>query len=267
MSLSSFKFLPSFFLVAFLSFGSSFSNALLIGHFDNTRELHGLSTNLLFSANRSLVDAGHTLVSTSQVDAGFLSTVDAFYSGLISEVSVAEVNAMRGFVDNDGGFLFVQQDHTSSSPWAGPVSQILANWGITTSGFYRNDAGNTVIGNSDWVTSPNVLSSFPGSGHSVIDTVPAGFEVLGVDDLGRAILGVFDAGAGRSSDVFISTDLNQWTQWSDLRTQELWENIWTVADNQINAVSSPVTPVVEPSSLGLLSLGLVVLGFVRRKGH
>ncbi len=79
------------------------ANALVIGHFDNTRELYGMSTGYLSGATQWLADNGHTLVSTSEANASFLSTVDAFYTGLIGSVDTTEISAFQSFVDVDGG--------------------------------------------------------------------------------------------------------------------------------------------------------------------
>ncbi|GGE61287.1 hypothetical protein GCM10011533_12220 [Streptosporangium jomthongense] len=240
------------------------ANALVIGHFDNTRELYGMSTGYLSGATQWLADNGHTLVSTSEANASFLSTVDAFYTGLIGSVDTTEISAFQSFVDVSGGFLFIQQDHDGGS-WHGPSSAILANWGIGNSaGTYSNDAGHTTVGSSTWVTEPHLVNGFTGSAHSTINEIPAGFDVLAEDDEGRAIMGVFDAGAGRSSDVFIATDIDFWSDgvgWGDTRNQNLWENIWTAASTQID---DPVS-VPEPSTFALLGFGLMFLGLRRRK--
>jgi hypothetical protein len=251
-------------LAATLAGVSQSANAMVIGHFDTSREQWGLSTGYISGARQWLLDNGHTLVSTNNADAAFLSTVDAFYTGLIGSVSQAEIDAMEDFVNIDGGFLFIQQDHDSGS-WHGPSSAILSNWGIGNSaGTFGNGSGHAAVGSSAWVTDPNVVTGIVGSAHSTINIIPEGFEVLMVDDEGRAIMGVFDAGAGRSSDVFVATDIDFWSSygWYDTRNQQMWENIWTGAAGQIE--EPPVT-VPEPASVALLGLGLGALGFSRRR--
>lgn len=240
------------------------AQAMVIGYFDASRELWGFSgNNYLSKARQFLIDQGHTLVSTNKADAAFLGTVDAFYTGLVGSIGTDEITAMGDFVDVQGGFLFIQQDH-DSGPWHVPTQQILANWGIaSSSGTYSNDNGHTTVGNSSWVTDPNVVTGFVGGDHSAIGNVPAGFETLARDDAGRIILGVFDAGAGRSSDVLIATDINFWDDtvgWSDPRNRALWENIWAGAAGQIDPPSG--TP--EPITLGLLGVGLLGMGAFRR---
>lgn len=236
--------------------------AFTIGYYDSSREEWGFSGGgpYLSQAKQYLIDKGYTLVSTNNADAAFLSGVDAFYTGLIRNVSATEISAMQNFVDNQGGFLFIQQDH-SSGGWFSPNNQILANWGISTAGTYSNDTGHVTVGSSTWVTTPNAVSGFTGAAHSVVVSAPSDFEVLAEDDLGRTILGVFDAGAGRSSDVLIATDINFWDNsfgWGDARNRDLWENIWESAATQVVAVP-------EPASLGLLGIGLLSLLFARNR--
>lgn len=246
---------------------TSSAQAMTIGYYDNSRELYGFAGNgYLSQARQFLVDEGHTLVATNNADAAFLSTVDAFYTGLISSVSVAEISAMQNFVNVNGGFLFIQQDH-DSGPWHAPAQQILANWGITSSaGTFSNDSGHTTLGSSVWVTDPNAVAGFTGAAHSAVGNVPVGFETLATDDAGRIILGVFDAGAGRSSDVLIATDINFWDNtvgWNDSRNRALWENIWSGAAGQID----PPVGVPEPETLALLGVGLLGLALSRRRSQ
>ena len=261
------RLLSSCIAASVIGLASQSANAMVIGYFDNSRESYGMSTGYISGATQWLADAGHTLVSTNNADEAFLGTVDAFYTGLINSVSTTEIAAMQNFVDVDGGFLFIQQDHDGGY-WHGPSSQILANWGIGNSaGTYANDSGHYTVGASSWVTDPNVVAGFSGSAHSTINVIPEGFEVIARDDADRAIMGVFDAGAGRSSDVFVATDIDFWSNgygWNDIRNQRLWENIWTAAADQIEDGDDSVS-VPEPGSLALFGLGLMALGFQRRK--
>jgi PEP-CTERM motif len=249
---------------ALLTIAASSANALTIGHFDTTRELYGLSGDYISGARQALLDAGHTLVAVNSVDAARLAGVDAFYTGLISSVSGAEIIAFRNFVNVQGGFLFIQQDY-SDSPWHAASSQILNEWGIGNSvGSFSNDAGHYSVGTSTWVTDPNTIVGISGAQHSTINVIPVGFEVLMRDSANRAIAGVFDAGAGRSSDVFVATDIDFWSDawgWNDVRNRNFWQNIWTGAARQIE----PPTGVPLPGSLALLGLGLFGLAYRKRK--
>ncbi|OGT19139.1 MAG: hypothetical protein A2V90_01620 [Gammaproteobacteria bacterium RBG_16_57_12] len=243
------------------------AGAMTIGYFDSSREQWGFSGGgpYLSGAKQWLVDQGHTLVSTNTADATFLSGVDAFYTGLIGSVSGSEVTAMQNFVDTQGGFLFIQQDHDSGG-WFGPNNQILANWGIATTGTYSNDSGHVTVGSSTWVTDPNAVAGFVGAAHSVVTSAPSTFEVLARDDLDRTILGVFDAGGGRSSDVLIATDINFWDDgigWTDARNRALWENIWKSAGDQTCTVNCNTVP--EPGTMLMLATGILGIGLARRR--
>lgn len=248
------KIFASTVLVGLLAVPSAYS--FTIGYFDSSRELFGFSGGgpYLSQAKQFLVNQGYTLVSTNNANAAFLSGVDAFYTGLIGSVSAAEIAAMENFVDVQGGFLFIQQDY-DTGPWHAPAQQILANWGIGSSpGTYSNDSGHVTTGTSEWVTNPNVVNGFTGADHSTIGNTPVGFQTLATDDLGRTILGVFDAGAGRSSDVLIATDIDFWSDqigWNDSRNRALWENIWTAADSQTS---------VPDGGSSLILLGISLAG-------
>ena len=241
----------------------STSDAMTIGYYDTSRELWGFDggSGYLSNAKQWLIDQGHTLVTTNNVTTEFLSGVDAFYTGLINSVYASEVSAMQNFVDVQGGFLFIQTDWTDA-PWTAAANSILSNWGIAHSGSYSNDFGHTVVGSSDWVGG---VGTFIGGAHSVVTQSPDNFDVLAKDDAGRTILGVFDAGAGRSSDVLIATDINFWDNgfgWNNENNRQLWANIWQNVDKQVDPDPEPVP---EPSTLLLLGGGLAGLALARRR--
>lgn len=252
-------------LASSLTFASHSAHALVIGHFDGSRELYGFSTGYLSGATQWLVGAGHTLVSTNNVNAAFLSGVDAFYTGLIRTVSSEEISSFQNFVNRDGGFLFIQQDH-GGGPWHSPSNQILSSWGIQSAPVTLfNDYRHTTAGDSEWVTYPNSVTGFSGKAHTFVRNVPIGFETIAVSDIASTIIGVFDAGGGRSSDVLVATDIDFWSDyvgWNDIRNRRLWENIWTTATIQLE---TPTQPVSEPGTLTLFGIGLSLVGWVRRR--
>lgn len=254
-----------FLAVVLLTLPVTSAFSLNIGYYDTSREVWGFDGNdYMTGAKQWLVDAGYTLTNTAYVDSTFLGGVDAFFTGLIDSVDMAEVSAMQNFVDTQGGFLFIQTDWAVGS-WTNAANDILSNWEISVGGDYSNDA-HVTVGTSDWVTSPNTVTTFTGAEHSVVTAAPDDFEVLGMDDLGRTVLGVFDAGAGRSSDVLISTDINFFADdsgWTNLNNRNLWENIWTAAATQID--DDDAAPVPEPSTWILMGTGLVGLAIYRRR--
>lgn len=268
----------------------SLSGALTIGYYDDSREEWGFSGGVIYEsggidpetgvplppvqkkqahllqAKQWLIDQGHTLVATNEADAAFLSGVDAFYTGLIGSVFTEEVTAFHDFVNVQGGFLFIQTDWATST-WSEAANTILSSWEIAHGGDTQGEtddlieSGHYTVGNSQWVTDPNVVNGFVGSRHSWVTESPADFEILAKDEQERVIMGVFDAGAGRSSDVLIATDIDFWSDrggWQDFRNQALWENIWQGVENQI-------VPVPEPSTMLLLGSGLVGVLVLGRK--
>jgi hypothetical protein len=90
---------------------------------------------------------------------------------------------------------------------------------------------------------------------------------LARDDADRIILGVFDAGGGRSSDVLIATDINFWdtTGWTDSRNRDLWENIWQAAESQTTGPTAAIPTLNEWGMLiTVMLLGLISIYYIRK---
>lgn len=246
-----------------MAVAASSASAFTVGYYDSSVESYGLAGSYISQAKQSLINKGYTLTSTNTMNAGFLSGVDAVYVGLLNATpSAGEIAALQNFVNVQGGFLFIQTDW-ASAPWTAPANAILSNWGIAHGSNLGNDSGHVTVGSSEWVSNPNVVTNFIGSAHSIITSAPANFEVLGRDDAGNTILGVFDAGAGRSSDVLIATDINFWDDsfgWSNAGNRNLWDNIWQAAATQTGGGNVP-----EPSMLALLGISALGAAFARRR--
>lgn len=241
------------------------TNALNIGYLDISREQYGFSAGgpYLSFAKQSLIDSGYTLLPTNKITPEYLATVDAFYFGLtpISKpLESGELAALHDFVDENGGFLFVQSDWNKTTYVNRAQNVILGSYGITHDGRFYDDLGNYTVGSSDWVSKNELVSSFSSGYHSVITSYPSDFEPLAYDQLNRVILGVLNPSNSRKGTVLVSTDINMWDNykgWKDSKNQILWSNIWSTVSAQYPTENSNEIP--EPQILSFLVFGVLFL--------
>ena len=246
------------------------ANAVPVAVFDDPAfvDTGGTSLDESDTIQASLVSLGHTAntftgISAAAFTAGLagnnvLLTPEIEVSLLGSALSAAAINTITSFVSSGGGLIVA-----GASNFVAHASDDFLNsvfgFGVLNSEFGAGGTSAINAGNAAgtaFAGGPALVSNFNAT-HPILAGLPGG------------ALSIYDASGGGSSVFLMQFGLGQivYLGWDWFNAAPIGSNDggWlAILDSAVTQVSTPVS-VPEPGTLALLGLGLVAMGFARRK--